>query len=47
MCGPKFYSMKISQEIRAAGMAEKSKEFKEMGSEIYLKEEAPAPPAGD
>jgi phosphomethylpyrimidine synthase len=41
MCGPKFCSMKISQEIRAsaeAGMKEKSKEFKEMGSEIYLKE---------
>ncbi|MEX2582194.1 MAG: phosphomethylpyrimidine synthase ThiC [Gemmatimonadota bacterium] len=41
MCGPKFCSMKISQEIRAsaeaeAGMQEKSREFKEMGSEIYL-----------
>ena len=41
MCGPKFCSMKITQEIRAAaqaGMEEKSKEFKEMGSEIYLPE---------
>jgi phosphomethylpyrimidine synthase len=50
MCGPKFCSMKISQEIRAsaeAGMQEKSREFKESGSEIYLKEEAPAPQAGD
>jgi phosphomethylpyrimidine synthase len=41
MCGPKFCSMKITQEIRAAaqaGMQEKSREFKEKGSEIYLKE---------
>ena len=41
MCGPKFCSMKITQEIRAAaeaGMAGKSKEFKEKGSEIYLPE---------
>ncbi|MFT7560600.1 MAG: phosphomethylpyrimidine synthase [Flavobacteriales bacterium] len=39
MCGPKFCSMKISQEVReyaAAGMKQKSEEFKEMGSEIYL-----------
>jgi phosphomethylpyrimidine synthase len=50
MCGPKFCSMKISQEIRAsaeAGMQEKSREFKEMGSEIYLKEDVPTPQAGD
>ncbi|HEV2149280.1 MAG TPA: phosphomethylpyrimidine synthase ThiC [Longimicrobiaceae bacterium] len=50
MCGPKFCSMKITQEIRAAaeaGMQEKSKEFKEMGGEIYLKEELPAPAGGD
>ncbi|MBA2669823.1 MAG: phosphomethylpyrimidine synthase ThiC [Gemmatimonadetes bacterium] len=41
MCGPKFCSMKISQEIRAtaeAGMQEKSREFREKGSEIYLQE---------
>ena len=46
MCGPKFCSMKISQEVRdyAAkkreaedGMAEKSREFKELGGEVYLK----------
>lgn len=52
MCGPKFCSMKISQDVRdyAAehgignvevaldkGMAEKSAEFKEQGSEIYSK----------
>jgi len=50
MCGPKFCSMKISQEVRdyAAknnmdegqafdkGMEEKSKEFVEKGSEVYL-----------
>jgi phosphomethylpyrimidine synthase len=42
MCGPKFCSMKISQEVRdfaeqQKGMEEKSKEFKESGSEIYRK----------
>lgn len=48
MCGPKFCSMKISHDIRrehgsdmgadeiAAGMAEKSKEFAETGSRVYL-----------
>ena len=41
MCGPKFCSMKISQEVRDAAANEKemqkmSKKFKEMGSEIYL-----------
>lgn len=38
MCGPKFCSMKISQEIRDVaekGMLEKSAEFKEKGKEIY------------
>ena len=49
MCGPKFCSMKISQEIRdtargqndmasgdaAAGMAEMSDRFRELGGEIY------------
>ncbi len=38
MCGPKFCSMKITQEIRnmaEAGMAERSKAFREQGSEIY------------
>jgi phosphomethylpyrimidine synthase len=41
MCGPKFCSMRITQEIREAaeaGMEEKSKEFREKGGEIYLKE---------
>ncbi|MDR2222219.1 MAG: phosphomethylpyrimidine synthase ThiC [Flavobacteriaceae bacterium] len=39
MCGPKFCSMKISQEIRDTaeqGMREKSEEFIEAGKEIYL-----------
>ena len=52
MCGPKFCSMKITQDVReyaaklemadeaalAAGMKEKSEEFKKGGSEIYVKE---------
>ena len=38
MCGPKFCSMKITQDIReaAAGMAEKSEEFRRGGGEIYV-----------
>ncbi|WP_336838427.1 phosphomethylpyrimidine synthase ThiC [Sphingobacterium siyangense] len=39
MCGPKFCSMKITQEIRysaAQGMREKSQEFIAQGKEIYL-----------
>ncbi|WP_416908499.1 MAG: phosphomethylpyrimidine synthase ThiC [Polymorphobacter sp.] len=48
MCGPKFCSMKITQDVRdyaakqntpdmiEAGMAEKSAEFREKGGEIYL-----------
>lgn len=39
MCGPKFCSMKITQEIRdyaEQGMIGKSKEFVEQGKEIYL-----------
>ena len=39
MCGPKFCSMKITQEIRESaeqGMFEKSAEFIENGKEIYL-----------
>nr|WP_294858835.1 phosphomethylpyrimidine synthase ThiC [uncultured Fluviicola sp.] len=38
MCGPKFCSMKITQDIRDAaesGMFEKSEEFKNKGSQIY------------
>ena len=44
MCGPKFCSMKITEEIRAAygspeqqqGMAEKAREFVERGGKVYL-----------
>ena len=45
MCGPKFCSMKISQEIRDAaagqnavadGLAEMAEKFKEAGGEIYV-----------
>ena len=45
MCGPKFCSMKISQEVRdieaakvaaAEGMASQSERFKEQGGELYL-----------
>jgi len=39
MCGPHFCSMKITQEVREfaeRGMAEKSAEFREMGSEVYV-----------
>ncbi|TQL63134.1 hydroxymethylpyrimidine synthase [Propioniferax innocua] len=47
MCGPKFCSMRISQDIRdtygsaeaqaaIAGMQQKSKEFLESGAEVYL-----------
>ncbi len=38
MCGPKFCSMKITQEVRdyaEKGMFDKSTEFKDTGSEIY------------
>jgi phosphomethylpyrimidine synthase len=38
MCGPKFCSMKITQDVRdyAAEMAAKSAEFRERGGEIYV-----------
>jgi phosphomethylpyrimidine synthase len=41
MCGPKFCSMQITQEIRdyaRSGMEEKSKEFLAQGAEIYTDE---------
>lgn len=40
MCGPKFCSMKITQEVREyakSGMAEMSEKFKDDGAEIYQK----------
>ena len=47
MCGPKFCSMKITQDFRdyakaqeaAKGMEEMSEKFKELGSEVYVKQE--------
>ena len=41
MCGPKFCSMKISQDIRAdaeraAGLEAKSAEFRELGGQVYV-----------
>ncbi len=52
MCGPKFCSMKISQDIRAdsermeadrqAGMAAMSESFREKGSALYIPEAADA-----
>ncbi|QIL83364.1 phosphomethylpyrimidine synthase ThiC [Diaphorobacter sp. HDW4A] len=39
MCGPKFCSMKITQEVRefaAKGMQEKAGEFREGGGELYI-----------
>ena len=39
MCGPKFCSMKISQDVREyaeSGMAEKSREFLQSGGDIYV-----------
>ena len=43
MCGPKFCSMKISQEVRdyaEQGMEDMSKKFREEGGEIYKEEYA-------
>jgi phosphomethylpyrimidine synthase len=42
MCGPKFCSMELTQQVRAMadeGMAEKSREFREGGGAIYLKQD--------
>jgi len=41
MCGPKFCSMRISQDIREfaaaqAGIQEKAREFRDSGGEIYV-----------
>lgn len=47
MCGPKFCSMKISQEVRdyaatqtiEMGIADMSENFRARGGEIYLRKE--------
>jgi phosphomethylpyrimidine synthase len=46
MCGPKFCSMELTQQVRelaSEGMAEKSREFREKGSAIYLTASRPEP----
>ncbi len=52
MCGPKFCSMKISQDVRdyaakkeqaEKGMQEMSEKFKEAGSEVYLEKDKVEP----
>jgi phosphomethylpyrimidine synthase len=49
MCGPKFCSMKITQDVRdyaatlnekEIGMAEMSKKFRDMGNEVYVEADA-------
>jgi phosphomethylpyrimidine synthase len=49
MCGPKFCSMKITQDVRdyaatlnekEAGMAEMSEKFRQLGSEVYVAADA-------
>jgi phosphomethylpyrimidine synthase len=51
MCGPKFCSMELTQQVRnmaeaEAGMQEKSREFRAKGSALYLREStAPHPTA--
>ncbi|HEY1299451.1 MAG TPA: phosphomethylpyrimidine synthase ThiC [Stellaceae bacterium] len=50
MCGPKFCSMQITQEIRdyaRQGMAEKSEEFLKQGAEIYTDEHGQPRAAAD
>ncbi|MBV9015651.1 MAG: phosphomethylpyrimidine synthase ThiC, partial [Alphaproteobacteria bacterium] len=47
MCGPKFCSMEITQQIRdyaRSGMAEKSEEFLKQGAEIYKVEQGSVDP---
>ena len=47
MCGPKFCSMKITEDVRAMaeqGMAEKAREFRDQGGEIYQPSAARAGP---
>jgi phosphomethylpyrimidine synthase len=42
MCGPKFCSMELTQQVRSLaeqGMAEKAAEFRDKGGAIYLKRE--------
>ena len=54
MCGPKFCSMELTQQVRALearqGMAEKSREFRAKGGSIYVQSvdvSEPRPPAAE
>jgi phosphomethylpyrimidine synthase len=45
MCGPKFCSMELTQQVRnlaagdaLKGMEDKAREFRDKGGEIYLKQ---------
>jgi phosphomethylpyrimidine synthase len=43
MCGPKFCSMELTQQVRdmaAQGMSDKSREFREGGASLYVKRNA-------
>jgi phosphomethylpyrimidine synthase len=49
MCGPKFCSMEITQQVRdyaarlneqTEGMAEMSDKFRDMGGEVYVEKNA-------
>jgi phosphomethylpyrimidine synthase len=45
MCGPHFCSMKITEEVRAAaeaGLADKAREFRDGGSELFVAAASPA-----
>ena len=51
MCGPKFCSMKITEDVRdyaatlndqQQGMAQMSKKFLDMGAEVYVEKEKAA-----
>ena len=44
MCGPKFCSMELTQQVRdlaeaTRGMESKAREFREKGGALYLKQE--------
>jgi phosphomethylpyrimidine synthase len=45
MCGPKFCSMELTQQVRGmaaaqeAGLKEKAREFRESGGSIYVKQD--------
>jgi phosphomethylpyrimidine synthase len=46
MCGPKFCSMELTQQVRSLageeavkGMQDKAREFRDKGGEIYLKQD--------